>query len=587
MRVWTGKLVGAFLLIGLLAVWGSAQPPGTPFIGQIKVEISPAEAGTVSLNPEGDRFGDTYYYTSPTEVLLTASHGPGYAFLRWEVWRSEEASGDPEIRTGNTTTISLTSQYPDWTVRAVFVQQATITVKKTVVGPAPATDWEFTGTAPIGSFTLDKAGGQTSFQVNPNQSYTITETTKSGYAVTYKINDGEPQQGNSVTVTPDPGQTVVIEFINTAQPATITVKKTVVGAPPDTAWQFTGDLGSFTLPAEGGERVFEVDAGTYTITEITKPGYVCTVGGQTTNQATVTVAPGESKTVTFVNTLVALFAEDFEDITGWTLSGLWHRCDKICAWDCNAPLQGKYAHYAAVRDGTCTCSYDTGARTRGILTSPVITVPQNAELVLIFDFARVVENNSRATRDRTYVQIRLGRGSWRTVWSRSSRNASPECGTSGAILIRTGRYTTLQIRFVFDSVNRYNNNFPGWAVDNVRILPKELVPAGTPLAEEYVEEFEPLDEEPLFVLTVFPNPVTGRMVVFSVDGVEAEALQVEVYDLGGRLVYKAEAFGGQLTWDTLDATGKPVANGVYLVLAKVKVEGEWLAADLQRILILR
>jgi len=72
-----------------------------------------------------------------------------------------------------------------------------------------------------------------------------------------------------------------------------------------------------------------------------------------------------------------------------------------------------------------------------------------------------------------------------------------------------------------------------------------------------------------------------------VDGVEAEALQVEVYDLGGRLVYKAEAFGGQLTWDTLDATGKPVANGVYLVLAKVKVEGEWLAADLQRILILR
>jgi len=288
-----------------------------------------------------------------------------------------------------------------------------------------------------------------------------------------------------------------------------------------------------------------------------------------------------------------IYFEDFEtSAPDWTKSGLWHICEETCGWCENAPLQGKYAHYAIPGQ----CSYDTGRRTLGYLTSPVITVPANTELVLMFDFARFVENNSRATRDRTYVQYRLGRevrgriswSAWRTVWSRSSRNLSPECGTSGAIPIKTGRYTTLQIRFVFDSVNRYNNDFPGWAVDNVRILPRELLPAGIPLAEEYVEEFEPLDEEePFFVLTVFPNPVTGRMVVFSVDGVEAEALQVEVYDLGGRLVYKAETLGGQLTWDTLDATGKPVANGVYLVLAKVKVDGEWLAADLQKILILR
>ena len=282
---------------------------------------------------------------------------------------------------------------------------------------------------------------------------------------------------------------------------------------------------------------------------------------------------------------LALYMEDFEDgAPDWTKSGLWHVCNETCDWCVNAPLEGKYAHYAIPGQ----CSYDTGRRTLGYLTSPVIPVPQNTELVLMFDFARFVENYPRATRDRTYVQIRLGRGSWRTVWSRSSRNPSPECGTSGAILIRTGRYTTLQIRFVFDSVNRYNNNFPGWAVDNVMILPRELLPAGIPLAEEYVEEFEPLDEEePFFVLTVFPNPVTGRTVVFGVDGVEAEALQVEVYDLGGRLVYRAETLGGQLTWDTLDFRGQPVANGVYLVLAKVKVDGEWLAADLQKILILR
>ena len=281
---------------------------------------------------------------------------------------------------------------------------------------------------------------------------------------------------------------------------------------------------------------------------------------------------------------IALYTEDFEDgAPDWTKSGLWHICEEACGWCTNAPLQGKYAHYAIPNK----CSYDTGRRTLGYLTSPVITVPANRELVLIFDFARVVEFYARATRDRTYVQYRLGKGSWRTAWSLSSRNEAPNCGTI-AIPIKTGRYTTLQVRFVFDSVNSYNNDYPGWAIDNVRILPRELVPAGIPLAEEYVDGVESVDEEePLFVLTVSPNPVTGRIVVFGVDGVDAEALQVEVYDLGGRLVYKAETFGGQLTWDTLDATGKPVANGVYLVLAKVKVDGEWLSADLQKILILR
>ena len=493
MRAWVRKPVGALLLVALLAMWGIAQSP-PPFLGRIKVEISPVEAGDVSLVPPGDPFGGIYHYTSPTTVTLTASRYSGYAFVHWEIWRSIPASGDPEIRTGNTTTISLSSQYPDWTVRAVFQEVGSL---KVTIQPPEAV----------------AAGAQ-------------WKAVRNGY---------------------------------------------------DSGWK------------NSGETLTNLPVGQYTVTFKDIPNWT------KPEDQTVTIQKDTLTEITGTYVSLALFYEDFEDITGWTLSGLWHRCDKICAWDCNAPLQGNYAHYAAVRDGTCTCSYDTGRRTLGYLTSPVIEVPANTELVLMFDFARAVENYTRATRDRTYVQYRLGREvrgriswtAWRTVWSRSSRNPSPECGTSGAILIRTGRYTTLQIRFVFDSVNRYNNNFPGWAIDNVRILPRELLPAGIPLAEEYVEEFEPLDEEPLFVLTVSPNPVTGRMVVFSVDGVEAEALQVEVYDLGGRLVYKTETFGGQLAWDTLDATGQPVANGVYLVLAKVKVDGEWLAADLQKILILR
>ena len=68
---------------------------------------------------------------------------------------------------------------------------------------------------------------------------------------------------------------------------------------------------------------------------------------------------------------------------------------------------------------------------------------------------------------------------------------------------------------------------------------------------------------------------------------EAEALKVEVYDLAGRLVYKAEALGGELVWNTRDLLGQYVANGVYLYRAWVKVHGAWLATEVQRLLVLR
>jgi len=564
MRSWTRKPAGAVFIAALLAICGLAQGP-LPFIGKIQVEISPTGAGTVSLDPEGNFFGGIYYYASPTAVELTATPYSGYAFVRWEIWRSIPASGSPEItREENPTAISLTSQNPEWTVRAVFQEVGSL---KVTIQPPEAV-------AAGAQWKAVRNGYDSGWR---NSGETISNLPVGQYTVTFKdIANWTKPEDQTVTITKDTLTEVTGTYVQHVGSLKVTIQ------PPEAVaagaqWKAVRN-GYDSGWRNSGETISNLPVGQYTVTfkdiaNWTKP-----------EDQTVTITKDTLTEVTGTYVSLALFFEDFEDITGWTLSGLWHVCEETCRWCENPPMLGKYAHYAIPGQ----CSYDTGRRTLGYLTSPVITVPQNTELVLMFDFARVVENYTRATRDRTYVQIRLGRGSWRTVWSQSSRNPSPECGTSGAILIRTGQYTTLQIRFVFDSVNRYNNNFPGWAVDNVMILPRELLPAGIPLAEEYVEEFEPLDEEePLFVLTVFPNPVTGRTVVFGVDGVEAEALQVEVYDLGGRLVYRAETFGGQLTWDTLDFRGQPVANGVYLVLAKVKVEGEWLIGDLQRILILR
>lgn len=93
-------------------------------------------------------------------------------------------------------------------------------VRKTVVGPAPTTAWEFTGTSPIGTFQLPAGGGDRTFASLPAGPYTITKTPKDGYSVTYKVNDGSTQSGTSATVSLTAGATVTVEFINTYIPPT-------------------------------------------------------------------------------------------------------------------------------------------------------------------------------------------------------------------------------------------------------------------------------------------------------------------------------------------------------------------------------
>jgi len=309
---------------------------------------------------------------------------------------------------------------------------------------------------------------------------------------------------------------------------------------------------------------------------------------------TYQIEMNDNKSVTAVFDRIPVFSEDFDDITGWTSTGLWHTCTDNCFSGCGK-LQGTYAHYA--RSGTC--SYDIGARTMGILTSPVIEIPANTTLTLQFDFARHVEYYTRAIRDRTYVQIRLGYvrivggresitwGTWRTVWARSSRDPSPECGTA-TYNFGSGRYTRLQIRFVFDSVNRYNNNYPGWAIDNLVVKPAGgLQPGALEVADIGLGWEEPMETEALSVVNT-PNPVRDvHTTTFTVLGVEAEAVRVEVYDLTGRLVWKAEALGNELVWHTEDLTGLSLANGVYLYIAYVKVDGEWIRLEPQKLVILR
>ncbi|GAI43316.1 unnamed protein product, partial [marine sediment metagenome] len=190
----------------------------------------------------------------------------------------------------------------------LIIPAGSITIIKEVVGEVPDSGWEFMGTAPIGSFSLAAAGDSTTFSDLDAGSYTITETTKTGYTTSVSCDTGEGNT-NSVTIDLDPGEDVTCTFTNTAQKGSITIIKEVVGEVPDSDWEFMGTapIGSFSLAAAGDSTTFsDLDAGSYTITETTKTGYTtsvsCDTGEGNTNSVTIDLDPGEDVTCTFTNT---------------------------------------------------------------------------------------------------------------------------------------------------------------------------------------------------------------------------------------------------------------------------------------------
>ena len=180
---------------------------------------------------------------------------------------------------------------------------AHLTIVKDLTGEVPSSDWAYTGD--LGSFTLPAAGGSTNAYELSAGTYTVGETTKDGYDVTVTCDNGDNGTA-SVDVTLDPGDNVTCTFFNVAQPGSITIIKTVDGDAPATEWGYTGDLGAFDLPAEGGQQTFSnLDAGQYDVTETVKDGYEasvsCDSGESGAASVTIDLDPGEDVLCTFVN----------------------------------------------------------------------------------------------------------------------------------------------------------------------------------------------------------------------------------------------------------------------------------------------
>jgi hypothetical protein len=287
---------------------------------------------------------------------------------------------------------------------------------------------------------------------------------------------------------------------------------------------------------------------------------------------------------------VTLLFEDFEDDPSWSQGGLWHFTTDAGVIGVDELGAGNHAAYYG-QDDENTPDYNTGAGTSGMLTlvMPAVDLTSVDAVKIFFDFWREVESFGNGGYDKTLVQVKLDDGAWVTVWELDSSTPSKADWVRDEAVpaFLTDAATTMLIRFVFDSGDKWYNNYVGWLVDNVKIhsAPSggvgELSAMSSRLAEPRGVPAE------LQVMNI-PNPITDvHTTTFMVRSVDVEAMRIQIFDLSGALVFEEEIPGNELVWHTVNDYGEYLANGIYLYRAYVRIGDEWIQTDFQKLVILR
>ncbi|OGF58762.1 MAG: hypothetical protein A2Y62_09640 [Candidatus Fischerbacteria bacterium RBG_13_37_8] len=174
--------------------------------------------------------------------------------------------------------------------------------------------------------------------------------------------------------------------------------------------------------------------------------------------------------------------EDWESGgTGWTMSGLWHITDES-QQDCFAepyPSSSKVAYFGQ----DSSCDYDTGSEVTGNIDSPIVPGIIAATSELNFQFWREVEPGG-GSYDQTIVYASPDGTNWTQVWYMDA-NTPPQLAwtASGPVSLSSFSGQSIRLRFKFDSLDDFYNNFDGWAVDNIQVTSSswECTPCISPL----------------------------------------------------------------------------------------------------------
>ena len=159
-----------------------------------------------------------------------------------------------------------------------------------------------------------------------------------------------------------------------------------------------------------------------------------------------------------------LFADGAErGLAGWRATGLWHVSERLAARGASSFWYGQEA----------SGDYDTGARNRGTLTSPVIDLTGAEAPALVVSERIDVEGGPDHDRltievvdvDDPDVSVAAPKV---TAWTGDFRPRLIDlAGLAGR---------RVQVRFVVDTVDREGNAGQGWAIDDVRVIADEAAP---------------------------------------------------------------------------------------------------------------
>jgi hypothetical protein len=159
----------------------------------------------------------------------------------------------------------------------------------------------------------------------------------------------------------------------------------------------------------------------------------------------------------------APFFDDMESsFYDWTATGLWHKVDASSSYQKSVSGVNSW-WYGQESNGT----YDTGESNSGTLTSPLIYIPPDENYFLRFNYWYQTETKLSAW-DQRWLQISIDGQPFFNIFQLYEDNMntwhnSPVINLSGL----SGR--TIQIRFLFDSIDSVENSFSGWYIDDFSI----------------------------------------------------------------------------------------------------------------------
>ncbi len=207
-----------------------------------------------------------------------------------------------------------------------------------------------------------------------------------------------------------------------------------------------------------------------------------------------------------------LFSDDFEgNLDNWyETSGLWHLTSNASAWP-NRYHSPTHAMWFGNETTGNYMSLPTETRESGNLTTIPIDLSRATRAFIEFHHWRGGENTE--TFDISFVRASNGSGAWTeiyreyldvTPWELVSLNITGFCGND-----------TIQIAFVFDTMDAESNDFDGWLVDDVRVSGITV-----PVAP-VITAATPGDGEATLAWTAPANegasPVSGYSLYWSVD----------------------------------------------------------------------